>query len=241
LCTFPNYQWRSLADREQYHYFSGHNITEIAYDGVKIAGAKSHDFFGDGSMYLLDAPGVSIHPVSLMTSRTNSCSQHIQGNLMALVRVTINPTSFVLLAGDAEAHPGLLRPSPGVPLPHSITTTLPKPLKAFGAPKYDNPFAYSQLQNASIHQDAVSAQTTLNKLQRFDARPDTWVLLAHDGSLKTTNGLDANRKDTDAIPLFPKTINDFAKKGWKESSQFAFLQTNNPSNIWMNATGAHQA
>jgi hypothetical protein len=39
--------------------FSGHNFTEISFDGVKIAGAKSHDFFGDGSLFLLDAPGVS--------------------------------------------------------------------------------------------------------------------------------------------------------------------------------------
>jgi hypothetical protein len=44
---------------------SGHNITEIVFDGVKIAGAKSHDFFGDGSMFLLDAPGVSDYTLAI--------------------------------------------------------------------------------------------------------------------------------------------------------------------------------
>jgi hypothetical protein len=160
---------------------------------------------------------------------------------MALVRVTINPSTFVLLAGDTEHHPALIRPSPGDPLPHSVTATLPKALKVYGAPKFDNPFAYAALQNVSIHQDAVTAQTTLSKLQRFDARSDTWVLIAHDGSLKTTNGSDANRKDKDAIPLFPKTINGFAKRGWKESSRFAFLRSSNPSYIWVNATAEAEA
>jgi hypothetical protein len=157
---------------------------------------------------------------------------------MALVRVTTKPSTFVLLAGDTEHHPALLRPSPGVPLPRSFASDLPKALKAYGAPEYDNPFAYAQVQNASIHQDAVSAQTTLDKLQRFDARADTWVIIAHDGSLKTTNGSDKYRKDKDAITLFPKAINNFAKKGWKDSSRFAFLQANNPANIWVNITGA---
>jgi hypothetical protein len=162
--------------------------------------------------------------------------QHIEGNLMALVRVTTKPSTFILLAGDTEHHPAVIRPSPGVPLPQSVAATLPTLLKAYGAPEYDNPFSYPALQNASIHQDVVTAQTTLNKLRRFDARSDTWVLMAHDGSLKTTNGSDAYRNDRDAIPLFPKTINGFAKKGWKESSRFAFLQVNNPANIWANAT-----
>jgi hypothetical protein len=157
---------------------------------------------------------------------------------MALVRVTAEPSTFVLLAGDAGHHPGLFRPSPGVPLPSSLVDALPRSLKDYGAPEYDNPFAYAQRQNASAHQDGVTAQTTLSKLQRFDARPDTWIIIAHDGSLKTTNGSDEYTEDEDAIPLFPKTINDFAKKGWKESSQFSFLHVDNPANIWLNATGA---
>jgi hypothetical protein len=156
---------------------------------------------------------------------------------MALVRVTTNPSTFVLLAGDTEHHPALLRPSPGVPLPRSIAVTLPTGLQTYGTPEYDNPFAYAQIQNSSIHQDAVTAQTTLSKLQRFDARPDTWVIISHDGSLKTTNGSDVHYEDGDAITLFPRTINEFARKGWKQSSRFAFLQASNPANIWVNATG----
>jgi hypothetical protein len=55
------------------YVISGHNITEIAFDGTKIAGAKSHDFFGDGSMFLLDAPGVSIYIFSNLGFSSSAC------------------------------------------------------------------------------------------------------------------------------------------------------------------------
>jgi hypothetical protein len=56
------------------------------WDGIKIAGQKTHDFFGDGSLFLLDMPGVSVLPHyfifrSLMivpdsTSRATSLRSH---------------------------------------------------------------------------------------------------------------------------------------------------------------------
>jgi hypothetical protein len=41
-------------------------MTEVIWDGVKIAGQRTHDFFGDGSFYLMDLPGVcSYRPSSV--------------------------------------------------------------------------------------------------------------------------------------------------------------------------------
>jgi hypothetical protein len=160
--------------------------------------------------------------------------QHVAGHLSALVRVTVNPSTFILLAGDAEHHPGLLRPSPGVPLSGSIVHTLPHALKKYGAPEYSDPFGHPALQNTSIHQDAVTAVSTLEKLKRFDARDDVWVILSHDASLKIAAPGPNNTKDT--ITLFPGSINDWAKKGWKQQSRFAFLDKTNRANVWANVT-----
>jgi hypothetical protein len=151
--------------------------------------------------------------------------------------VTVNPTTFILLAGDTEHHPALMRPAPGVPLPHSCVHALPPTLQKFGAPEYSDPFVLPAPQNVSVHQDAVAAQTSLAKAQRFDARADTWVIVSHDGSLRTA-APGAKHADKDAITLFPASISDWARRGWKESSKFGFLDAQNPANIFVNATAA---
>ncbi|WRT69069.1 uncharacterized protein IL334_006052 [Kwoniella shivajii] len=52
------------------------------------------DWFGDGSFWLIDAPG------------------HCPGHLMALCRVTSQPDTYVLLAGDAAHHQNMYLPVP---------------------------------------------------------------------------------------------------------------------------------
>jgi hypothetical protein len=133
-----------------------------------------------------------------------------------------------------EHHPGILRPSPGVPLPDSVVHTLPQALQAYGAPEYSDPFGLPAPQNVSIHQDAVTAITSLEKVKRFDSRDDIWVILSHDGSLKLAT--QSSNDTEDAITLFPATINDWAKKGWKQKSRFAFLDATNQANVWVNVT-----
>jgi hypothetical protein len=46
--------WQLVSD----DVFRGHDITELVLNGTKIAGQKTHDFFGDGSLTLIDMPGV---------------------------------------------------------------------------------------------------------------------------------------------------------------------------------------
>jgi hypothetical protein len=43
-------------------YRRGREVEEVSCKGPKIGGFASHDYFGDGSFYLLDTPGVSIRP-----------------------------------------------------------------------------------------------------------------------------------------------------------------------------------
>jgi hypothetical protein len=43
------------------HFGSGHNITKVDFANSKLtfSGLKAVDYFGDGSFYLLNTPGVS--------------------------------------------------------------------------------------------------------------------------------------------------------------------------------------
>jgi hypothetical protein len=82
----------------------------------------------------------------------------------------------------------------------------------------------------SIHQDAVTAVTSLEKLRRFDGRPDVWVVLSHDASLRAFAGKEGG------IDLFPKPLDRWRQKGWKDLTRFAFLQPSNDAYIWENAT-----
>ncbi|RYP62757.1 hypothetical protein DL770_009538 [Monosporascus sp. CRB-9-2] len=73
----------------------GRVVHEISFEtSLKIGRFDAFDFFGDGSFYLLSAPG------------------HAVGHLCALARTTAgdNP-SFVFMGADACHHPGVLRPS----------------------------------------------------------------------------------------------------------------------------------
>ena len=73
---------------------------------LKIGGLRAIDWFDDGSMYLLEAPGRSPEII------------------MALARTFAH--TFVLLARDTASHPTLICPSTLCPLPESIT---PSPLE----------------------------------------------------------------------------------------------------------------
>lgn len=76
-------------------------MAEITFtDDFKIGRFKAHDYFGDGSFYLLDVPG------------------HALGHMCGLVRTT--PTTFLLLGADTCHTAGCFRPSEFVPMPESL-------------------------------------------------------------------------------------------------------------------------
>lgn len=63
----------------------GRAVVEVQFpdDAAVIGGLQAHDYFGDGSFYLLNAPG------------------HDIGHVNALARVTSNPDSFIFLGADS--------------------------------------------------------------------------------------------------------------------------------------------
>ncbi|KAF5379601.1 hypothetical protein D9757_009210 [Collybiopsis confluens] len=130
-------------------------VLDFSKADLIIGGTNAHDFFGDGSFYLLDMPG------------------HWPGHLSALARV--KSSSFVLLGGDTCHHPGQIRPNvhlhKHIPCPGGLLTNSLKP--PLGIPE------------VSMYADRVTALTSQEKLGILEAHPDIFLISAHDASLET--------------------------------------------------------
>ncbi|KAJ7048511.1 beta-lactamase-like protein [Mycena amicta] len=192
--------------------FAGRNLVKIDFDHTKltIGGFKAHDYFGDGSFYLLDVPG------------------HLKGHICGLARVT--PRSFVLMGGDACHHPGVLRPTELLqkhyPCPgHLIESTRTSVSHHHFCAHSDSAFdvlacTAPLLQVSNFCADITAAQDSVDKLTVFDANDAVFVVLAHDTSL---------------VPLFagaaryPVELNSWKEEGLKEKAVWAFLDDKNPA------------
>lgn len=133
----------------------------ICQGRVRVGRFDAFDFFGDGSFYLLDAPG------------------HCHGHLCGFARVTVSPIqdSFVLMGADACHHPGILRPTEHLPMPAcpgELVETLPPHNRTH------QPFFTL---SPTLFPDYDKALDTVRKIQELDAHENVFVLLAHDGSL----------------------------------------------------------
>lgn len=182
---------------------------------LKIGRFDAFDFFGDGSFYLLDAPG------------------HATGHMCAIARTTADPPSFVLMGADACHHMGVLRPSEYSPLPKTLTLAREKsgPMcnEAYqgterGTSAVDGmmlqTLTIGQAPNApffevaknSLFADHDAAMDTVRKIQELDASENIFVLLAHDLSLR------------DQIPLFPKSINTWRADDLRVKTRWLFCR-----------------
>lgn len=179
-------------------------VREIGFTtGKKIGRFEAFDYFGDGSYYILNAPG------------------HAIGHLSALARVTSNPDSYILMGGDASHQAGEFRPSVYLPLPDSIVphpldfhTTNPCPGALFehllrGG---DRTKQFFDIAKDGVSVNVDEAQRTVGKLQEADANNNILVVIAHDKGLLPY------------IDFFPKYANYFASKHWNESGRWAFLR-----------------
>ena len=145
--------------------FADREVNEISFDTSKliIGGMRAIDYFGDGSFYLLDAPG------------------HAVGNLNALVHTSVSPDTFMLLGGDAALHASQLLASTHFPLPDPCPGHLFEALHADAC-------ATELLMNinpgkSSMTYNVAEAVSTLRKVQEFDANDRVFVMIAHDYSL----------------------------------------------------------
>lgn len=186
----------------------GRTVREISFQdpergNIKIGRFDAYDYFGDGSFYLLDAPG------------------HAVGHLCALARTQGKDSSpggkssFVFMGADACHHAGILRPSdylslpPDAPVPHPSGAPCPWDVIQGFLSTPESPFF--TIPRSQIFPDPDAAMETVRKIQELDADDNILVLMAHDLSLR------------EKLTFFPKTINDWRSGPFKEKTRWLFV------------------
>lgn len=161
------------------------------------------DYFGDGSLFFLDAPG------------------HAVGHINALARTSTNPDTFIYMGGDSFHHCATLRPNEYTPLPKSIEVPNLNPFPCPGelfhsfhpcaaeGTANNSPFVIVGEKSPAI--DLAAARAVVDKIKAFDADENILVIAAHDWSL------------FEVLELFPSSANDWKRKGWKEKGRWRFL------------------
>jgi hypothetical protein len=191
--------------------FAGRAYREINFDSdFRIGTYRAHDFFGDGSFYLLDTPGHSI------------------GHMCGLARTT--KTDFLLLGGDVCHFPGSFRPSKDIPLPNKLpasagldrefpslclSTTFTSMHPCGHAAGNTTPFYQASTYPESIYQDAHVANQSTRELRNFDASPNVFVCIAHDPALLRV--LPTINEDSKS------EVGDWKAQGYKEACHWGWL------------------
>ena len=202
LPGYPTREDSSLLETD----FEGRSLREIIFEkeggGLRIGRFNALDYFGDGSFYLLDTPG------------------HTIGHICGLARTSSSPDTFIFMGGDASHHGGEFRPTQYLPIPKEIK---PSPLKrrsgacpgellqhvhAHGAA--DKPFYYV---TSSFAHDKTVADWTIDGLGEFDAHENILLLTAHDDAVV----------DPAQFDFYPKSLNDWYKKGVARKVKWLFL------------------
>ncbi|OAL33180.1 hypothetical protein AYO20_07497 [Fonsecaea nubica] len=196
--------------------WQGRELVEVdfaAAGDVKVGNFRALDYFGDGSFYIVDAPG------------------HAVGHVCGLARVT--PDSFVFMGGDACHHGGEYRPTEYLPLPKKIDLDLsswwnrstvrarvglcPGSGAAFCdvfAHKKPDQEVYRLTKNFS--HDTDRANLTIKYLEEFDAADNVFVIIAHDTFLL--------HKESE-VEFFPRgSLNDWKAKRLNEKARWLFLK-----------------
>jgi glyoxylase-like metal-dependent hydrolase (beta-lactamase superfamily II) len=197
----PGYPERQDATLLQTDY-EGREIREIDFskdkDDFKIGRFHAHDYFGDGSFYLLDTPGHSI------------------GHMCGFARTTVDPPTFVFMAGDASHHAGEFRPTEYLPLPKEVDA----PSGHSGADYQDVHFEQSAVKpfynvTASFAHDKKLADWTIAGMGEFDAHDNVLLLTAHDEHVVEPEPV---------IKLFPESLNQWYEDGSGSKGRWLFLK-----------------
>ncbi|EUC41870.1 hypothetical protein COCMIDRAFT_105009 [Bipolaris oryzae ATCC 44560] len=184
-------------------------LIELDFKGnnaLKFNNFDALDWFGDGSFYILDAPG------------------HTVGHICALARTT--PDTFIFMGGDTCHYCGEFRPSKYVPLPEVVTpspystppfapgTECPGALILNIHPQKSStkPFYTQKVLEEGLMQDYPKAVESADKMSSFDGDEHVLVLVAHDASV------------LDTFEFFPNHANNWKERGWKSAVRWTFLQ-----------------
>jgi glyoxylase-like metal-dependent hydrolase (beta-lactamase superfamily II) len=176
----------------------GRSVREIVFGGkLKIGQFDAMDLFGDGSFFLLDAPG------------------HAVGHMCALARTT--PDSFVFMGADACHHPGVLRPTKYLTLPEQVPASLQgccpgDVLQRLASSDVSPCSPFFTVADGPLFPDRKAALETIEKIHELDASEDVFVVLGHDNSLRTR------------IPMFPDMINDWKEKNLRSETRWCFCE-----------------
>ncbi|KAJ5937119.1 hypothetical protein N7466_003569 [Penicillium verhagenii] len=198
--------------------FENRDLIGINFDeGLTIGGFAAHDYFGDGSFYLLDSPG------------------HCAGHISALARTTSSSAdgddTFVFLGGDICHFAGDFRPSHDKPLPQTLpvgfsnrrktpiqcpcSLTSHHPYATNEADSQTTPWYKMASQFPTAYHDFELARSSVLKMQALDQDDNILVCLAHDAIL------------LDTFPLFNKSpeadMNNWKSRGMKEKCHWGWL------------------
>lgn len=229
--------------------FSGRTVREVLFDPkTTIGGLEAHDFFGDGSFYILNTPG------------------HATGHISALVRTTTaGDHSFVFLGGDICHFSGVFRPTSFKPVPDTIPASpslplnrnglqMPCPCSIFTAchPQHKPSPSSNLLANTKtkgtttngplthpLNADVDAVDSTHNT--PFYAIPragDAWyadpptaqnsvdLLQRFDADPRVFVAIAHDESLRGVVPWFPnKSLNKWKDCGWKEHVRWGFLGT----------------
>ncbi len=171
-------------------------MIEINTFDKEVVEFPAHDFFGDGSFYLLDTPG------------------HAIGHIGALARTTTNPDTFIFMGGDLSHHGGQMRPSKHMHIPAQLTGpnlhlgSLYQNLLVSRTGSTEVPFFLS---TAPQVVDEEELARTRSKAQKADAQENIWLVCAHDPVI------------SQVADFFPASANDWKAKGWRSQTLWSFL------------------
>lgn len=177
---------------------------------LSLGGFMAHDYFSDGSFYILSTPG------------------HTIGHLSALARTTSEngKSTFIFMGGDIAHSHAVFRPSSKHALPAVIPTPNGRPFTLTTCPTefiaqmhhlYSQPDGQTLSRTtpfsrvAGPEHDLAESQQSANKLADFDGERDILTVLAHDASLQ------------DVLDFFPRKANDWKEKEWKPEGHWRWL------------------
>ncbi|KIW88092.1 uncharacterized protein Z519_11202 [Cladophialophora bantiana CBS 173.52] len=194
--------------------FVGREYQEIDFDKGpthKVGNYRGIDYFGDGSFYILDAPG------------------HAIGHVVGLARVTSTQDgdpedTFVLMGADTAHHGGEFRPTEYLPIPKDITpspyvakyaSTCPGHIFESIHPRKKAVDPFYHLHDEVPH-NKQQADHSCGLMQEFDAADNVFVIIAHDATL-----LDPRV----GIEWFPHgTLKNWKVKDSDNKARWLFLQ-----------------